>query len=220
MMRFNLGLPWLALSLCGVLAFTSACSSKDDVSSEEDARLAYIGLHRMVDRTINLGMDGYNAATSANIPSQDGTGDVSGTITISGQVDAGVSANKEMRLFIDLVDYRDDILDEDDEVTGIVIIYNTDLDPDSEVDAGLADGRPFADISLRNIPNGTFFGSLTGTFQMTGDLEGRVHLDLELSGQIEEVPDTDGEIRRVRGTTEVTGTAESRYGIFEVDLLL
>jgi hypothetical protein len=218
MMRSNLRLPSLALSIAVALA--SSCSKDDDVSSEEDARLAYIGLHRMVDRTINLGMDGYNAATSANIPSQEGSGDVSGTITISGQVDAGVSANKEMRLFIDLVDYRDDILDEDDEVTGLVIVYNSDLDPNSEVDAGVADGRPFADISLRNIPNGTFFGTLSGTFQMTGDLEGRVTLDLQLSGDIEEVPDSDGEIRRVRGTTEVTGTAESRYGIFDVDLVL
>lgn len=206
----------LAFLAAGVFAL-SACGS-DDVTSEDDARRAYLGLHRMIDRALNLGMDGYNAASSANIPTQEGAGDVTGTITVSGQVDQGVSANKEMRLDIDLVEYRDEILVEGDADAGIgvAITYDTDSVDEAEGEGEIV--VPRIDLSLRNIPNGTFTGTVAGSFAMTGDLEGRVHLDLELAGEIEEVPGSDEEIRRVPGSTTVQGVAESRYGEFVVDL--
>lgn len=185
-----------------------SCGS-DDVSSEEDARLAYMGLHRMVDKVLNLGMDGYNEASNANIPAQEAEGDLAGTITVSGQVDQGTSPNKEMNLDIDLVEYQDEIFAEGDvdAATGIEIVYDTD-----------PEDPPHAELSLRNIPNGTFTGTLTGSYTMAGDLEGVVTLDLDLSGDIEEVEGSEGEIRRVPGSTEVVGTAESRYGVFDVNL--
>jgi hypothetical protein len=211
MMRFNLRLASLVLPLAGAIALAPACSS-DDVSSEEDARIAYLGLHRMIDRALNMGMAGYNEASSANIPTQERTGDVTGTITITGQVDQGVSPNKEMRLDIDLVEYRDDILVEGDLDAGLGVAIVYDTDPEETA--------PRVELSLRNIPDGTFTGTLRGSFLMTGDLEGRVTLDLQLSGDIEEVPNSEGDIRRVPGSTTVSGSAESRYGVFDVDLVL
>ena len=59
-------------------------------------------------------------ASSANIPEQTGAGELSGTMTISGQVDQGASANKGMRLEMSLAgDYADVILEGDTDV-----IYN------------------------------------------------------------------------------------------------
>jgi hypothetical protein len=194
----------LLLAACLPLA---ACNS-GAVSSEEGARLAYVGLHHMVDRAINLGLDGYNAASSANIPAQDGVGDVTGTITITGQVDQGASSNKEMRLYVELIDYQDELQLEEDELER-AITYDT-----------RSDALPYLQLSLRNIPNGTFVGSLTGFFDMTGDLDGAVELRLSMDGQIEEVPGSDGEIRRVPGSTAITGEAESDYGVYAVDLTI
>src|SRR5262245_58828630 len=84
----------------------SACGN-DEVSSTEEARRAYFGLDRAVDKSINLGMQGFNAAQSANIPAQTGNGDISGTLVVSGQVDQGMSSNKEMRLKTALTMYQD-----------------------------------------------------------------------------------------------------------------
>ena len=201
-----------ALAFLAAGVFTASACGSDDVTSEDDARRAYLGLHRMIDRALNLGMDGYNAASSANIPTQESTGDFTGTITVSGKVDQGVSANKEMSLDIVLVEYRDEILIQGDADAGIGVAITYDTDPEEE------EAPPRVDLSLRNIPNGTFTGTVNGSFAMTGDLEGHVHLDLELAGDIEEVPGSDGEIRRVPGATTVQGVAESRYGEFVVDL--
>ena len=55
----------------------------------------------------SLGFAGFNAASSANIPPQMTTGDVAGTLTVTGQVDQGASSNKNMRLVEALVGYQD-----------------------------------------------------------------------------------------------------------------
>jgi hypothetical protein len=79
--------------------------------------------------------------------------------------------------------------------------------------------QPALELSLRNIPNGTFTGELVGTFQMTGDLEGEVTLNLTLSGQIED--DGTGKVRRKVGSTTVMGTAKSSTGgEFQVNVTL
>ncbi|HLM46924.1 MAG TPA: hypothetical protein VK458_23840 [Myxococcaceae bacterium] len=49
-----------------------------------------------------------------------------------------------------------------------------------------------------------------GTFQMAGDLEGDVTLNLTMTGQLED--DGTGKVRRKAGTTTVTGTAKSGEG--------
>ena len=40
----------------------------DEIDSDEAARAAYLGLDGVIEKALNLGMDGYNAASSANIP--------------------------------------------------------------------------------------------------------------------------------------------------------
>ena len=63
----------------------SACGGS--ISSDEQARRAYLGLDKSVEKSLQLGFDGFNAASSANIPPQSTNGDETGTLTISGQVD-------------------------------------------------------------------------------------------------------------------------------------
>jgi hypothetical protein len=171
-----------------------------NVDDEEAARRAYLGLDRAVDRALKLGFDGYNAATNANIPEQSEPGDASGMMVVGGQVDAGVSNNKEMRLLVTL---------EDDYSDGLV---------EGEVDIIYNGGPLNLDLSMQGLPNAQLTGSLLGDLAMTGDLAGFVTLDLAITGETEEDPD--GNIRRKAGTIRVLGTATSDYGVFDVDVSL
>jgi hypothetical protein len=203
--RTTFGRSSLFLASLVALALPVGACGDEGVSSEEDARLAYVALDGALAKTLTLGMDGFNAATSANIPDQMGTGDLMGTITISGQVDMGASDNKGMRLNVELVDYQDMVIEEDE--TERMVIYDTDP-------AAL----PYVEITLRNIPDGTIEGTLTGDFLMTGELEGVVTLNLSFSGMIQE--DGSGGVERAPGTVQVTGTATSEYGTYSVDVTI
>ena len=200
-------MPRLSIVLFLALA-AAACGGDDSVDSDEEARRAYLGLDNSVEKALNLGMDGYSAADNANIPDQSGVGEIDGTIVVSGQVDAGVSDNKEMRLYVALTGYTDGpfAVDEDSDEE-IDITYDTD-----------AAALPYLELSLRDIPDGTFTGTLTGDYNMTGDLEGEVSLSLTMEGEIEG-PDADT-ITRVVGTTHVTGTASAGDGTYEVDVTI
>lgn len=187
----------------------SACGGS--ISSDEQARRAYLGLDKSVEKSLQLGFDGFNAASSANIPTQSTSGDETGTLTISGQVDQGASANKGMRLRVGMTDYSDGEITVEDET--VAITYATPED---------VNVQPALNLSLRNIPNGTFDGTLIGGFDMTGDLEGPVTLNLTMSGLIED--DGTGKVRRKAGSTTVTGTATAGEaddpGVYEVNLTL
>lgn len=191
----------LALAACG-----------GNISDEDAAEQAYIGLDQAVERAMNLGFDGFNAADDANIDDQVDEGNLSGTMTVGGQVDQGASDNKGMRLTVVLVDYRDVVLwdlqepDDGEDDVELEVTYDS-LEPTPELD-----------LSLRDIPDGTLTGSFVGAFDLTGDLEGEVALDLEISANLEEIPDQAGRTRRVAGSTRVTGTAESAWGTFDVDV--
>lgn len=187
------------------LALLAPACGDEGVSSEEDARAAYIGMDGVIAKALTLGMQGFNEASSANIPPQSGTGDVMGTIDITGQVDMGASDNKGLRLNIALVDYQDEIPEPDAE---LMIVYDTD--PEGEL--------PYLDLQLRNIPDGTISGTLTGDFLMSGDLEGVVTLDLAISGNIQD--DGAGGIERAPGTITVTGTATSDAGTYDVNVTI
>lgn len=171
------------------------------VSNEADAELAYLGLDGAVARALALGLDGFNAASSANIDPQSAPGDTSGTLTVTGQVDQGSSDNKGLRLELALDDYSDTLGDDGEPD----LLYETD-----------PDALPSLDLQLRDIPDGTLQGTLVGTFAMDRALTGLVALDLALDGTIED--DGAGGTRRVEGETRVTGTATSDYGTYEVDL--
>jgi len=179
------------------------------VSSEQEAELAYLGLDRALSRAMDLGFDGFNAASSANIPEQVGSGDESGKMTINGQADQGASDNKGMRLTVALEEYQDLVDVDTDDSSDVSITYWTD--PESAL--------PTFDLSLRGIPDGTFEGSFAGTVQMEGDLEGDVVLDVSVAGQLE----SDGATgtQRAAGTVTVSGTAVGPGGgTYTIDLSL
>lgn len=194
-----------------VMAFFVAvvsCGNDDDIDSDTEARWAYLGFDRAVDRAINLGFDGFNAASSANIPAQQEAGDISGTIQVSGQVDQGESDNKGMRLLLDLVEYADDTFDDpmtEDDIEELQVYYDTDeLTP------------PSLDLSLRNIPDGTFTGTMSGVFLLSGDLDAEATFALTLAGGLQE---SAGDVIREPGTLTITGTVTSSDGTYDVDVI-
>lgn len=186
--------PFVSLSLV-LAALLGAAGCGDGVSSEEKARQAYEGLDASIDKAISLGFDGFNAASSANIPDQKASGAVTGTMTIGGKVDQGASSNKTMSLTEELVEYCDD--------------------GEHTYDTGAT--LPALDMKLSKIPTGTLDGTLSGDFTLSGELEGTVTLNLAFSGDLQSTTDGTG-VERKPGTTHITGTAKSDYGTFDVDL--
>jgi hypothetical protein len=197
------------LSLTATLAAGLFGCGGDAVDSEEQARAAYLGLDSSIEKSLALGFAGFNAASSANIPAQSAPGELAGTLTITGQVDQGSSANKGMRLRVGMVDYTDGLVTLEEGGDAVEITYDTNTDVTQQ---------PALDLSLRDIPSGTFTGTLVGTFLMRGDLEGDVTLDLSMTGVIED--DGTGKVRRKAGTTTVTGTATAGDDTFDVNVTL
>ena len=192
----------LALLLAAAALPVPGCGGPDDaVADEESARQAYLGLDRAIDRAIDLGFAGFSAASSANIPEQTDTGELSGRMTVSGKVDQGASNNKNMTLNVTLSeDYSDDIVSDDE----LDVVYNG--------------GPATLQISFKGLPNATLENSsLKGVFDMTGDLGGTVELDLQITGMTQAAGDA---IVRAPGTIHVFGTATSKYGVFDVDVML
>lgn len=199
--------PLCSLLLGSLLLVPLGCAEEDEgLGSEEDARRAYLGLDLSIEKSLDLGMDGFNAASNANIPTQSGEGDVSGTIVVDGQVDQGNSDNKGMRLTVALEAYSDGVIERVDD-QDIEITYDT-----------YPDDLPDLTLSLRNIPNGTLEGTLVGTYEMHGSIEGTATLDLTLSGTIED--DGSGGITRTVGGTHVTGVAHSGDYTYDVDVTI
>lgn len=201
----------MRLTLALVLVMTAGAAAGcdgDDLDSDAEARRAYLGFDRAVDRGLALGLRGFNAASSANIPPQEGSGDDSGTMTVSGQVDQGSSDNKGMRLDLVLVDYDDGPFEDSDDgdETLVSITYDT------------TDALPRLDLSLRDIPNGTFTGSLDGTLVLRGDVEAEADFALVLSGGIIEDPLVSGGVMREPGTLTITGTVAAGDGLYDVDV--
>lgn len=197
-----------SLALMTILLL-AGCSD-DQIDSDEAARRAYLGLDGSIPKSLKLGFDGFNSAQSANIDKQSTVGTVAGTLDVTGQVDQGASDNKGMRLYIAMVDYTDGdiVIDEDNHTNRIVYDTSTDVAM-----------QPFLMLTLRNIPNGTLEGTLVGTYQMAGDLEGDVTLNLTFAGRI--MDGGGGRVLRVAGTTTVTGTAtNSDNGSFDVNVTL
>lgn len=179
--------------LIAALLLLSACGP--GVSSDEQARRAYLGMDASIDQAIALGFAGFNAASSANIDPQTGNGAKTGTLTVSGQVDQGASANKGMRLDTEYVMYS----------TDGKITYATD-----RVE------NPQLDMQLKMIPTGTLSGSFVGTIDMTGELDGALVLNLNFTADLQ--AGANSTVERAPGTTHVTGTATSGAGTYTVDV--
>jgi hypothetical protein len=186
-----------------LLALATACTH--NVSSDEQAKEAFEGLNKLVGKSITLGFDGFNTASSANISPQMTNGDTAGTLTITGQVDQGSSANKGMRLNVATVGYTDGKFTVDN--MSLSVTYDTD-----------PTALPALDMMLKNIPTGTISGTLVGTFNMHGDLQGSVLLNLTFNGNLMAGPNNT--VVRVPGSTTVTGTAMSNSGTFNVNVTL
>lgn len=177
-----------------------ACSHID---SDAEAELAYLGLDTAVSRALELGLLGFNTASSANIDDQQDEGDVSGEMVVSGQVDQGSSDNKGLRLFVALDGYAD-FLDLDGH-DGVHFVYDTDAPLDF-------------DVQLRDIPDGTLEGTLVGPVLLRDDLTGSAAYALSLAGPIQS--DGAGGVERVPGETVVTGTVTGpQGGVWDVDVV-
>jgi hypothetical protein len=192
-----------------LLCFIFGACSSDTVSSDEQARRAYLGLDPSIAKSITLGFDGFNTASSANISPQMVAGTAGGTLTITGQVDQGSSANKGMRLLVGMTAYNDGPITIDDKGHTISVTYATDT---------AAATQPALGMMLKNIPTGTLDGTLMGTYHLTGDIKGDVTLDLTFSGTL--MSGSNNTVVRVPGTTHVTGAATSGDGMYTVDLTI
>lgn len=192
MLRKHFGIPLFA-----TIAALALAGCGGGVSSEEEAELAYKGLDSSIDQAIQLGFDGFNAASNASIPPQTGKGTLTGTMTISGKVDQGSSDNKTMDLNEALATYSNDGK----------LTYDT-------TDASL----PVISMKLSKIPTGTIAGTLKGAYTITGELEGPVTLNLAFTGDLQPVASDATKIERKPGTTHITGTADSDYGTYNVDI--
>ena len=198
----------LLLGFCALALGTGCGDDGETVSSDEQARRAYLGLDQSIEKALNLGFAGYNAASSANIPDQMTTGTAGGTLTITGQVDKGASVNKTMRLNVGMVDYDDgDIVINEDGDT-IRIVYDTNTDKTMQ---------PYLDLKLANVPTGTLSGMLssntnmTGVYVLSGDISGELTISVTITGMLKAGPNA-GDVLRVPGTTTVTGTATNKDG--------
>ena len=193
--------------VCALSATAIGCSD-DGVDSDEEARRAYLGLDKSIQKSIDLGFQGFNAASSANIDPQMTTGANAGTLTITGQVDQGASANKGMRLNVGMVGYNDGPFAINDDGDTIEIIYDTDPAPANQ---------PYLSLSLKNIPTGTLEGMVTsntsmlGVYKLSGAIEGTLTLNLTIAGTLMAGSGTQTVVR-VPGTTTVTGTATNGDG--------
>jgi hypothetical protein len=190
---------------------TAACGGDDGIDSNEEARRAYLGLDGSIEKSITLGFDGFNSASSANISPQSTVGLSAGMLTVTGQVDQGESLNKGMRLRIGMVGYTDgEVVINEDEDT-VLIVYDTDLAPELQ---------PFLSMQLKSIPTGTLDGTLVGKYFMSGDdLEGEADLNLIFTGTL--MDGGNNTVLRVPGSTHVTGTATTADGgTFDVDVTL
>ncbi len=203
-----------------VLFLTAAgtgCSDDDEIDSDEAARRAYLSLDGSIEKSIALGFAGFNAASSANIDPQAGTGAAAGALTITGKVDQGSSTNKGMRLEVGMVDYDDGEVPYNDDGDTVHVVFNTDAD---------VLNQPSFDLQLKNFPNGTIEGTLTsndsmlGVYALSGDLEGTLTLDLTIMGTTM-AGAVAGDVVRVPGATTVKGTAtNSDGGVYEINITI
>jgi hypothetical protein len=200
--------PKSSLAVIAVSVLSALSCGGGGVNNEEQARKAYIGLDQLVGKSMALGFQGFNAASSANISTQTTAGAKSGTLSVGGQVDQGNSpSNKGMRLTIETSSYSDgDVVLDGGSTTAITY--------DAPRDGGVA---PALNLKLSGIPDGTFSGDLVGEFGMSGGLSGFVKLDLALAGDL--MASDAGTVRKP-GTTKVTGTATSGGTSFTVNVTL
>jgi hypothetical protein len=198
------------------VSVASAACSDDEIDSDEEARRAYLGLDKSIEKSLNLGFQGFNLASNANIDAQMTTGDAAGTVAIDGQVDQGSSDNKGMRLYVAMVGYDDGEIVINDDGDTVHIVYDTATDMTAQ---------PYLDLKLNNVPTGTLTGTLssntnmTGVYQLSGDIEGTLTLSVTINGML--MAGSGSTVARVPGTTTIMGTAtNSDGGVYDINVTL
>ncbi|HUJ63293.1 MAG TPA: hypothetical protein VLX92_32565 [Kofleriaceae bacterium] len=173
------------------LVLLAGCSASA-FDSAGQARKAAHGLERAIARSVQLAIDGYNAADSDSVPDQLAPGDAAGTLAITGAIDRGSPTT--LRLYVGMAGYADG-----------KISYDTGTDPSMQ---------PYLQLAIRG---GTFTGTLTGSYAMSGELTGDVTIDVELVGRA--TPSSSGALTRVPGATVASGTAITTNGMSDVHLV-
>jgi len=190
--------------LCSALGCTS-----NSVDSDEQARRAYLGLDKSISKSLALGFQGYDAATSANIAQQTGSGDAGGSLAINGKVDQGTPQQATMTLSVGMTKYTDGKISIDSKGDTISVTYDTSTDMTAQ---------PVLNLKLNASAGSALDGTLMGDYTMTGDLQGTVTLDVTLSGTFS---GSGTDVQRVVGSTSVTGTAvSSSGGMYTIDVML
>ncbi len=199
-----------------VLSMATMACSDDGIDSDEEARRAYLALDGSIEKSLNLGFQGFNLASSANIDPQMTAGDDAGTLTVSGQVDQGSSDNKGMRLYVAMVGYDDGPVPYNDDNDTVHIVFDTAAD---------VAAQPYLNLKLSNVPTGTMTGTLdantnmTGIYNLSGDIEGTLTLVLTINGQL--MAGTGTQVLRVPGTTTIVGTATTQDGgVYDINITL
>ncbi len=178
------------------------------MDSDEQARRAFLGLNDSISNSLTLAFDGYDAASSANIPAQSGSGSASGTITVSGKVDQGNPQQASMSLSVLLDDYSDGPFAVDTKGDTITVTYNS----------GSGANTPALSLKLNASSGSSIDGSLMGDYHTSGALTGTVTLDVTISGTFS---GSGTAVERVPGTTTVMGTVvNSSGGTFDVNAML
>ncbi len=197
--------------LC-LLIIAGACTNNNSVNSDEQARRAYLGLDKSVSKCLTLAFQGYDAATSANIPTEMTTGDgmPAGTLAITGQVSHGNVNEATMTLDVAMVKYNDSpIVVDTKNNTKLTLIYDTSTDTTKQ---------PVLNMKLNAVSGMAIDGTLMGDYTMSGDLKGTVTLDLTITGTFS---GTGTSVMRVPGSTTITGTAvNSGGGMYTVNVTI
>jgi hypothetical protein len=199
-----------------VLSMAATACSDDGVDSDEEARRAYLALDGSIEKSLNLGFQGFNLAQNATIDPQTTAGTDDGTLTVSGKVDQGSSDNKGMRLYVAMVGYDDGPVPYNDDNDTVHIVFDTAAD---------VAAQPYLNLKLNNVPSGTMTGtldantSMTGVYSLSGDIDGTLTLILTINGQL--MAGTGTEVLRVPGTTTIVGTATNQDGgVYDINITL
>ena len=187
-----------------VVTLLAACSGVD---SDEQAHRAYLALDQSIVRTLNLSFQGFNTATNTTIAPQTAEGNHGGMLTVDGTIDQS-GAMKRLRLNVAMLGYDD----------GDVLINQNDtvhVKFDTATDATML---PHLELALTtNAFTGTLDAnaSMTGLYQLRGDLTGTLALDVMISGYTMVGNGTE----RVPGSTQIVGTATNgEGGVFNINV--
>jgi hypothetical protein len=173
-------------------------ATSPDTGKTNEAEVAWLGFEGAFVRALNLAFDGFNAATSATIPTQTASGDNDGSLTVTGDVDQGAASTKTMKLEAALAAYSDNG----------TLTYDTG-----------AEAPATLDMTLTDIPTGTMSGTLVGAYQASGAFGGSVSFNLTFAGPIQPNAMDSSKVERKLGATHVAGKVTIGAATYTVDVV-